>query len=256
MPIKRLKSRRVKRKKGITRKQKGGNTSPGESESKRIVFYTCFFGPSGSASDVIPMKPSDTSDCYYFTNNPDASKTAAAAGWNVVDVPVDIKTSERDNAMDSKEVKACPHHFKELQGYTYSCYFDSKLKIKENDINDMLKGMEGDVVMLVNKHPFITNSVQKELNVAMDQPRYAQNKGRYVNLINSKMKNSRYKNKTNVHYETSCILRKCGSIVDQIGEEWFEDIKKTGPECQISFFFVQQKYKDNIKPLPVYYGRS
>jgi hypothetical protein len=245
-------TRKIKHLKGRkrTRTYRGG-------AKKHIVYFTCFYGPSGTASDKIPSKPSETDDCYYFTNNPDASKKAKDAGWKVIDLPsVNIKMTNRDNAMDSKEVKACPHHFKELRGYTYLCYFDSKLNVKEKDINDMIKGLEGDVVMLVNRHPFIKNSVREELNVAMGQPRYAQNRGRYVNLIDSKLKNGNYSDKTDTHYETSCILRKSGDLVDRIGEDWYEDIKKTGPECQISFPFVYQKYKDNIRPLPVYYGRN
>ena len=37
---------------------------------------------------------------------------------------------------------------------------------------------------------------------------------------------------------------------------WLADIRETGAECQISFFFIQQKYKDHVKPLSKYYGAS
>lgn len=240
-------SRRLHRRLRGTRRQRGGG--------KKIVFYTCFFGPSGSVSHKIPPVPSSTYDCIYFTNNKDASSAAKSAGWTVVDIPVAVKESNRNNAVDSKEVKACPHHFKELNGYEYSCYFDSKLVVKEADVISMLDGLKGGVVMLVNKHPFIKNSVRNEFDAAMAQPRYAQNRGKYESLINSKLKSGNYKNKTDVHYETSCILRRSGDLVNMIGEEWYKDILETGAECQISFFFIQQKYKDNIRPLPVYYGR-
>ena len=251
MPRKaRASSRKIKYLKGRkrTKKHKGG-------AKKHIVYYTCFYGPSGSASDKIPSKPSETDNCYYFTNNPDAAKNAKDAGWTVIEQPsVNIKMTDRDNAMDSKEVKACPHHFKELQGYTYSCYFDSKLNVKEKDIKQMLKGLEGDVIMLLNRHPVVKNSVREELNLAMFQPRYAEDRDKYINLIESKVKNGNYSDKTDTHYETGFILRKSGGLVDRIGEDWYEDIKKTGPACQISFPFIYQKYKDNIKPLPDYYG--
>jgi len=230
------------------RKQRGGN-------QKHIVYYTCFFGPSGSVSDKIPNLPSKTYDCFYFTNNADASKRAAEVGWKVINSPVEVKESNRDNAMDSKELKACPHHFKELQGYTYSCYFDSKLHVKDVEVNDMLKGLHGDVVMLLNKHFAIKHAVKNEFDEAMKQPRYAQNKKKYENHIQKKLANGA-KNRMNVHYETGFILRKCGELVDTIGEEWYEDIKNTGAECQITFFFIQQKYKNHVKPIAKYYGRE
>ena len=236
----RNRKRRMKRKRTL----KGGN--------KKIVYYTCFFGPNGSAAHVIPERPSKTSDCFYYTNNKDASQEARNAGWTVIDMPIEIKSTNRNNAMDSKELKACPHHFNELKGYTYSCYFDSKRYAKEEEIISMLDSMTGDVVMLINRHPGIKGARQ-ELEVALWQPRYAQNKNKYEGLINEKL-NEGYSNVSEYHYETNVILRKCGDITERIGEDWFADIKRTGAECQISFAFIQQKYKDNVRPLPVYYG--
>jgi hypothetical protein len=238
----------VRRQRKFTRRHKGGN-------HKHIVYYTCFFGKTGTASHKIPHLPSTTSDCFYFTNNSDASKKARESGWKVVNVNKQVKNTNRDNSVDSKELKACPHHFDELKGYTYSCYFDSKLHVKEDDVEDMLKEMHGDVVMLLNKHPGIKD-VNKEFSEAMKDPRYAQDREKYEALMKDKIENGKYKNTADVHYETSCILRKSGDIVDKIGEDWLKDIYKTGAECQISFFFIQQQYKDNIRPLPRYYGRD
>lgn len=247
-PLKRRAARRVGARR--TRKQKGG------SKKKFMAYYTCFFGRSGSASDKIPPIPSTSNDCFFFTNNKRAADQAEDAGWNVVMSPVNIKGSDRNNAMDSKELKTCPHHFKQLRGYTYTCYFDSKMKIKESDIINMISGLLGNTVMLLNKHHFIENSVWKELSEAMFQPRYVEDKDKYEAYINSNIKDNNFKDTSDVHYETGLILRKSGEEVDKIGEEWFADIMKTGPECQITFFFIQQKYKDIIKPLPVYYGRD
>lgn len=242
-------TRRVKKRytrRNYKRKQRGGN--------KHIVFYSCFYGKSGSAADVLPPLPSKKYDCYFFTNNTSMRDRANDAGWKVVFSDNKPKETNRDNAMDSKEVKACPHHFEELKGYTYSCYFDSKLKVYDTDIEKMLDGLKGNVVMLLNKHAFIEKSVRDELIMAMGIQKYAVNHDKYTRLIDSKLK-AGLKDKAEVHYETGLILRLSGDIVNNIGEQWYKYIKETGAECQISFFFIQQEFKDNIAPLPKRYGQ-
>jgi 23S rRNA A1618 N6-methylase RlmF len=249
--------KKQKRRDKFTRKQRGGNKSKkqrGGNKSKKLVFYTCFFGNTGSPADIVPELPSKNYDCYYFTNNIATSDKAKAVGWNVIFINKSIKGTNRDNAMDSKELKACPHHFEQLKGYTYSCYFDSKLRVKENDIKNMLNEIKGDVVMLVNRHP-TAKGVREEFDLAMGQPRYSQNSDKYKKFMNSKFK-SGLKEMVDVHYETSCIIRLSGDTANAIGDQWYKYIEETGAECQITFFFVQQEFKDNIRPLPVYYGRS
>jgi hypothetical protein len=239
--------RKQKRRGKFSRKQRGGNNS------KKLVFYTCFFGNTGSSADIVPELPSKKYDCYFFTNNTDTTDKAKEIGWKVIFINEPLKATNRNNAMDSKELKTCPHHFEQLKSYRYSCYFDSKLHVKEDDVENMLNDMKGDVVMLLNKHPE-HKGVYEEFKDAMDQPRYAQDKHKYKTLIKFKLKTG-LKDKVEVHYETGFILRVSGDTVDAIGEQWYNYIKETGAECQISFFFIQQEFKNNIRPLPVYYGR-
>jgi len=43
---------------------------------------------------------------------------------------------------------------------------------------------------------------------------------------------------------TGFILRKNSDMTNKINEIWFEHIKQCGIECQISFFFIYQMYKE------------
>ena len=238
----------MQRKRGTRRKQRGG--------SNHLVFYTCYFGPSANVADKIPEKPSAKYKCYYFSNNRNTLQSAEAKGFIPVFSDTPIKSTNRDNAVDSKELKACPHHFPELCGYTYTCYFDSKLHVMEQDVEEFIKNeLKEPAVMLLNSHPTNKTSVWQEYKNAMPSKRYAVNNSKYRSLIERKVKEG-MKNTAENHYETGFIIRKSGTLVEKMGEEWLADIRETGAECQITFFFIQQTYKDHVKPLSKYYGAS
>ena len=243
------KKKRGRRRK-FSRKQRGGGNG---AKDRNIAFYSCFFGDSASVANQVPPLPSEKYDCYFFTNNKDTSNKAKSAGWIPVLNNAIQNGSDRENALNSKKVKACPHLFNELKGYKYTCYFDSKLRVYENDIENFLNEFKEGVVMLLNKHSFIKGSVNDEFEEAMKQPRYAVDREKYKGFIDSNLK-AGLKDTVDVHYETGLIIRLSGDKVNSIGEKWYEYIKETGPECQISFFFTQQEFKETIRPLSKHYG--
>jgi hypothetical protein len=225
------------------------NTLPQKEGS--LCFYTCFFGPSTSVANKIPPIPSENHDCYYFSNNRDTLKQLEGTKWKSVYVNTPIKPSDKENAMDAKELKACPHRFKELLDYEYACYYDSKRKVRLDTVENALTKMkETGAIMAVTRHPFIHNSVWDEFDAAMGQPRYAEDRRVYKNYIEGMLEdNPNLKAVSDRHFETSTIIRKMGEKAAEIGNRWYKDILKTGPECQISFSFIQQMYKDYIIPI-------
>jgi hypothetical protein len=250
------------------RKRGGGNHkknihSAAEEDSKYLVFYACFFGKDDNVANKIPNIPSNKYDCYYYTNNKSVLEKLKSTPWKGIYIDTPIKNNARLSAMDSKELKACPHHFKELNGYTYQCYFDTKLPdINEADILSLIRNHfnNHNVLMMVNQHRLMMKgdknvSIWDEYDLAMLQDRYKVNSQTYKDYIEKEI-HSGMKNRNNTHYETSFILRRAGDKINKINETWFEHIKKTGIECQISFFFIQQKFKDNIIPTPKRYKRS
>ena len=213
--------------------------------AKKIVFYTCFFGKNGGKGDTAPPLPSKHYNCYFFSNNRDTLQKAETAGYKIVYIDIPIKNTNRDNAVDSKELKACPHHFAELKGYEYTCYYDATKPVDETFVLEQLPKLDGDKCMLLKFHESIKNSVRHEFNEAMKQTRYSQNRNKYTRHINNRIKNG-YKNVFKHHFNTGFIIRKSGDTVDKIGDDWFDAIKETGAECQITFFFIQQKYDKYI----------
>jgi hypothetical protein len=220
--------------------------------NKLLVFYTCFFGTDDHDANIIPKVPSSKYKCYYFTNN--KTTLNRVDGWIPIFINTPIKMTNRDNAMDSKELKACPHHFKELQGYKYTCYFDTKLKIRESDVLKNIRSLHHHK-MMVNKHPLLEPYIWDEFNEAMKQPRYYIDKPKYISYIHEQLNNG-LKESVQHHYETSYILRESSTIVNKLGEAWYKDIQRTGIECQISFFFIQQLFPNVITPTKQSYKRN
>ena len=217
------------------------------SRSKYLVFYTCFFGNDTNKANVIPDVPSLTHKCYFFSNNKSTLKRLSR-NWIPVFVDIPIKNTSGENAMDAKLLKACPHRFSELRGYRYTVYFDSKLSINESLVLKNIQQMEStNYVMLVNKHPFIESSVWDEYSEAMLQERYRVDSEKYKEYI-FKQQRRGLAITTDIHYETSAIIRKSSPLTEEIGELWYSHIQETGCECQISFFFIKQIYNGYIAP--------
>jgi len=255
-------TRKTYRKRGGGNHKKNAHTVA-EEDSKYLVYYVCFFGNEDNVANKIPDIPSNKYDCYYYTNNKNVLEKLKSTPWKGIYIDTPIKNNVRLSAMDSKELKACPQHFKELNGYKYQCYFDTKLPgINDAEILALIRNHfnNHNVVMMVNQHRLMTKgdknvSIWDEYDLAMLQDRYKVNSHTYKDYIEKEI-NDGMKNRNNTHYETSFILRRAGDKVNHINKTWFEHIKKTGIECQISFFFIQQKFKDNIIPTPKRYRRS
>jgi len=225
--------------------------------NRKIVFYTCFFGNDGNVANKVPPVPSSTYDCYYFTNNINTYNQLLNTDWKRMFLSIPIKSDYNLSSMDSKELKACPNHFEVLNYYEYSCYFDSKIFVDENKIDELIEKMlvNTDKLMILPKHPYLTMknwepNVWNEYTESLYQPRYAMEKNKYVSYIHKQIE-SGLKEVSNTHYTTHFILRKHGKKTNEINDTWFQHIKECGIECQISFFFINQLFIDYISPIEV-----
>jgi len=223
-------------------------------DKNKLVYYTCFFGDNNNIANMINDPPSNYYDCYYFTNNQLTYNSLINTNWIPIFIDIPIKDTLTENAMDAKELKACPHHFKELTKYEYTCYFDSKLIVKSNEVEDMINNIlkDSQFLYIVSKHPFLTsNNVWDEYNESFHQPRYAIEKDKYYNYIIKQLNNG-LSDTSDVHYQTGFIIRKSSEKTNEINDLWYEHIKECGIECQISFFFIQQIYKKYIYTIETY----
>lgn len=219
-----------------------------------IVFYTCFFGNNDNIANVIPLLPSNTYDCYFFTNNVQIYNYLQNTGWNRIFVQIPIKTTDTQNAYDSKKLKTCPHHFDILNKYTNSCYFDSKINVDERKVIEYVNNMLIDKKpYLMPEHPFLNGNIWSEYNECLLQPRYAVEQTRYLDYINKQL-DSGLKHLMEYHYTTHFIVRQNTAQTNIINDTWYKHINECGIECQISFFFIQQLFGEHIYTIKPFAG--
>jgi hypothetical protein len=219
---------------------------------KRLAYYTCFFGGNNNYSFLIPPIPSETYDCYYFTNNQEIYELLNDTNWIrifVNDIP--IYNDAVLDAMSSKELRSCPHHFEILNNYEYLCWFDTKLQVYDSIVNNSITKMnETNKLIALTKHPYSNTytTVWDEYNMAIQYEKYNKQKDQYSNYITKQLKYG-FSENISVFYCGGFSIRKNCELTHEFNEFWFNNIKECGIEDQISLQFVQQKYNTFILQL-------
>lgn len=212
--------------------------------SKKLAYYTAFFGDNSSWVNIIPPLFSAVHDCYFFTNNAEMYDRLGGTKWIRVFLDIPIKTDYALSAMDSKELKLCPHRFEELQSYEFTCWLDSTLIAFDDKISPLLDKLDGYNIVLT-RHPAKFSSVWDEYRGSLALQKHQINKDRYLVYINSRLGRG-FSEITDCFHCTGFILRRtCDEIAD-LNELWLEEVKECGINCQICFHFVKQ-----IHGLPV-----
>jgi hypothetical protein len=104
---------------------------------------------------------------------------------------------------------------------------------------------------LLPTHPFLPPNVWAEFHEAMKQPRYAVQEGMMRGHIERQLAKGLSETAEN-HHQTSFIVRQSGASSEEINEAWWVGIQEAGIECQVSFFFIYQRFKDRIVTIPLY----
>ena len=251
----RIHTRKISKRRLASRKKSARKLRGGANANHWLVFYTYFFGNDSSIANIIPAAPSTVYDCYYFSNNKNTLEKLKGTAWKPVYIDKGIKNTNVGNTMDGKEIKACPHHFEQLKGYTYSCFFDSKLTVVDTDVEKMIRDKleTGPAVMIMNTHKFVKPGIWEEYNESMKHDRYRAEEKQYSEYINEQVTNG-LKTNVDTHFAGGFIIRKSGSQSEKINEEWYKHIMMAGIQDQISFFFVQQQFKGLIVSTDTWYG--
>jgi len=216
-----------------------------------LCYYSCYFGPSESNSNVIGDVPSKRYDCYYFTNNQCTYDSLENTEWKRVFVPVTVKNDSNLDTLDSKLLKSCPHLVKELQGYDYSVYIDTRnILLSEESVLRCITKSTKPIIMIPHRWwPQAHAAVVVEYYKSFEQERYVRDKERMERYLNDKL-NEGYLLTLPMHYETGFIVRNQKDVsVKKFNETWYDEILKCGIQCQISFFFVQQLCPNMVQSL-------
>ena len=246
-----------------------------------IVYYTCYFGGEFNYSKLIPPLPSEKYDCYYFTNNKDIFEKLANTKFIrifVTDVP--IYDDHVLDSMASKFIRCLPHKIDLLKKYKYWCWFDSKLQVFSESVDQMIykrssgaflkrkngifseslaeenkvsteenKQIKEEITIAFSLHESSHSSVWDEYNSCINVDKYNSEKDKYKKYIEDKILEG-YSDNTENFCCSSFSIRKNIPIVHQFNELWYNEILECGIECQISLHFLMQTYASFIKILP------
>jgi len=217
----------------------------------KLAFYTCFYGANNNGAFKIPKIPSDTYDCYFFTNNLNLLNYIKKTKWRAIYDDKPIFNDVNLSAMQSKYVKSVPHQVSPLNNYDFTCYLDSKLKkLSETFIVTLIEEhcIRGSFALLLRQHEFLKDNVWNEYNESIKQERYKKESDRIQTYIHNQLKEGLSEN-TDKHCQTGLLIRNMNHPkIAEINETWHSHIQDCGIQCQVSFFFVKQKFSEYILP--------
>jgi len=213
-------------------------------QKKKFAFYTYFYGSDNNPAFTIPPVPSKKYKCYYYTNNQKMFEMLKNTEWIGVFDNIPTTDDLLESNMVGKRVKACPHHYQELNTYDYLCFFDSKVSnVTEESLENFANGS---VPFALREHCHVKGSVWDEFNLSIPQHRYKLQEDRYKTYINQQASNG-LKLTTPIHFKCGVIMRNMKSPKTiEINNAWYDHINQCGIQDQISFFFVKQMFEGFI----------
>lgn len=193
----------------------------------------------------------DDYPAYFITNNAEVLPIAQDHGW----IPLLIEGLEPSDdpiisATQAKVAKALPHRFDVLGEFDFLFYTDDKYKLSESVLPGLAASMRANhSPMAMKLHPWLKPNVLYEYTESLFQKRYMDQRQMMLDYITSQL-NAGLKVQTDRHFTTNCILRDMRHPdIAALNETWYQHIQACGIECQVSFFFVAQMFK-NISILP------
>ena len=221
-------------------------------EARTMYAYVSgYIGPQDGfyGSARIPKKI-DGINCYFVTNLELVAAEATAAGWKAKLVPTPTDQSYLGCSMASKRLKVFPQSFVDGD-YDFVIWFDNKFDPEPLEVRDILNTWNPTKAAAMHRHPFLSDqdglgSVHREFEASMAQDRYNKEKEHYQAYILSQI-NAGYHAEGYRHFTTCFIIYNMHHTdTIKIQETWWEHIKECGIQCQISMYFVAQRFRDTI----------
>jgi len=221
-----------------------------------VAFYTYFYGSNRNIAYKIPNVPSIKYNCYYYTNNHSIVQQLHDTKWIAIYDNNPTHDDILESCMVGKYIKTCPHKYIELAKHKYLCFLDSKLEnVNETFVENFIQTyfIQQNYALLVREHwgTFHENPIKNvwnEYHASMDQPRYIIESDLYIKYINTQIENGL--SETSDHF-CACgffIRNMCHPKINEINETWHTHILDCGIQDQISFFFVNQLFREYIYP--------
>ena len=217
----------------------------------QLAFYTVFCGTSENVANQVQDPPSKVFPSFFFTDNNTTFTLAEQQGWVAMRLGGHPSGDDIVSNMKAKDVKARPHSNPVLKHYRYTVYLDSKLSVTDKEVIAIMRAVPKGKPLAVRLHNILSPpmNVWEEFELAMTQRRYQKQRDQMKAYVEDKIGRG-YKDTLQFHFWCSFIIRDmAASVVEQIGEMWFQEILKCGIDDQLSMFFVYQDYADAFHPL-------
>ena len=231
-----------------------------------ILFVTAYIGRNDYSallhnSGCVPRVPSTKYRALAFTSRETEAAcgfgtVASQQGWEVVymdEVKAEYNTDEDNFNLSAKQPKICPHKFPAIMnsGAKFMVWCDNKYIPNVQSAEKTIRSWPNGGAVCFSKHPLRRmNGARTELEVSMEQERYARHEARMEAYIADQV-SAGLKAEHRPHFTATCIYWNLRShVAVQFQHEWWTHIEQCGIQDQVSLCFVAQKFESAIYPFP------
>jgi len=216
----------------------------------KLALYTTYCGLN-DYSTIRPRPIQTRYPNYLVSNNDNFLDTISKSfGYKPIFYDVSVTADSTISAKQSKVPKMIPTIFKELAEYDYLIYYDDKLVLNFDEIENAVRELElNNSPIALRKHPTMPSpNVLFDFAESMYQWRYRCDWESMVKYITEEVQ-SGYKLYSNEYFATGVVLRNMKhQETHAINQLWYEHTMRCSAVCQISFHFVRQRF-NNIMTL-------
>lgn len=237
-----------------------------ETPTPPLVFVTAYIGRTLSArtynNSRAPQLPTDKHPCLAFTSREteDACGFGSAAksrGWKVVYID-EIKGTHGESDVDNfnlsaKQPKICPHKYPEIMqsGAKFMVWCDHKYVPNYRTAETVTASWPHGAALMMAKHPIHhLNGAMSEIELALEQPRYAKFKDVMLDYVNTKERDGWSKFYTPHLTATSIYWKLDSADATAFQNEWWKNIEECGIEDQVSLSYAAQKFPASVALFP------
>ena len=219
-----------------------------EKHTSDLAFVTGYIGQDRGGQARIPTVPR-AGHSYFITNLSDVAQAALAKGWIPIMNMCENTATYIDSTQASKPLKVFPQQFVSRvskQAYRFMVWYDNKFDVNVAGVSDAVAQWNPNHALLMHRHPFLCCGADVELKESMKHHRYKLQEKQYVKYMEEEAR-AGFPAHGERHFQCGFLLYRldhpdCAKIQNM----WMAHIKRCGIECQISMYYVAQRFPDSI----------
>lgn len=218
-----------------------------DTKYKPLAIVSGAFGKNNNESLIV--HPSyDRFDCFFVTDNCILGERAQRLGWEII-WSYPKYNDNYEAALASKQLKtntqaylpSSPHSHQ----YKFVMWVDSKQRIEADEVVHFLSSSDDFCVAMV-PHDHLHCALD-EFNASQNQARYRRDKERMQTFMQKQREQGFLPTSTNIHYLTGFIIWNLSHPkLAEMQSLWTDYISEVGIECQLSFYYVAERFRDVI----------